>query len=326
MQCARTITKTVHVYDAAAVNAGEDQTIPNGWNTQLDATVEGGSGSYDILWTPEEKLIDPTQEDPMTVNLNQTIQFTINVTDANSGCQNSDSVMVMVTGGPLSVQAVASPSVICQGDIVNLDAVPQGGSGNNTYTWTSDPPGFTANIKNPSDFPQTSTTYTVEVFDGQNTVTASIFVQVKPKPVAFAGDDMTINVGTVATLLGTANSGSGTYTYQWSPADSVVNPNSAVTETKILNTSNEFTFVVNDANGCISDPTRYGYLSAVLPSDACLPPNLMLFVKGKQPPCTSTLSEEAEATHTNGLTITVGLRITKHLKFRLWKLQRTQFR
>jgi hypothetical protein len=256
MQCARTITKTVHVYDAAAVNAGEDQTIPNGWNTQLDATVEGGSGSYDILWTPEEKLIDPTQEDPMTVNLNQTIQFTINVTDANSGCQNSDSVMVMVTGGPLSVQAVASPSVICQGDIVNLDAVPQGGSGNNTYTWTSDPPGFTANIKNPSDFPQTSTTYTVEVFDGQNTVTASIFVQVKPKPVAFAGDDMTINVGTVATLLGTANSGSGTYTYQWSPADSVVNPNSAVTETKILNTSNEFTFVVNDANGCVSDPDK----------------------------------------------------------------------
>ncbi len=254
MQCGRSITHTANVFNAANVSAGDDQTIPNGWNTQLNGTISGGSGSYDILWTPENLLIDATQEDPMTVNLNATVQFKLNVTDATSGCENSDSMMVMVTGGPLEVQAVASPAIICKDDIVNLDAIPQGGSGNNTYSWTSDPPGFTANIKSPSDYPQTSTTYTVQVFDGQNTITASVYVEVKPKPLANAGNDVTINVGTIATLHGTAQDGSGIYTYQWQPADSVVNPNSAITDTKILNSSNEFTFVVNDANGCVSDP------------------------------------------------------------------------
>ena len=254
MQCAQSVTKTAHVYSAADVYAGDDQTIPNGWNTQLDADISGGSGSYDILWVPEDKLVDPTQEDPMTVNLSATTQFTINVTDASSGCESKDSMMVMVSGGPLAVTAAASPSVICRGDIVNLEAIPQGGSGNNTYSWTSDPAGFTASIQNPSDYPDQSTTYTVQVFDGQNTVTASVYVEVKPKPVAHAGEDVSINVGTTTTLHGTAENGSGSFTYQWQPADSVVNPNAAVTDTKILNTSNEFTFIVNDANGCVSDP------------------------------------------------------------------------
>ena len=254
MQCGRTATKTVHVFNAADVQAGDDQTIPNGWNTQLNAIINGGSGSYDVLWTPESLLIDPTQIDPMTVNMSSTTQFNINVTDATSGCESRDSMIVIVTGGPLAVQAVASPAVICQGDIVNLDAIPQGGSGNNTYSWTSNPSGFSADIRNPSDFPQTSTTYTVQVFDGQNSVTASIFVEVKPKPIGNAGSDITINVGTIANLNGTAQGGSGNYTYQWAPADSVVNPNSASTETNILNTSNEFLFTVNDANGCVSNP------------------------------------------------------------------------
>lgn len=256
MQCGRTATKTVNVFNAADVDAGSDQTIPNGWNTQLDATIQGGSGSYDILWTPQNLLIDPTIEDPMTVNMSSTAQFKINVTDATSGCQSSDSMTVIISGGPLAVQAVASPDVICFGDIVNLDAIPQGGSGNNSYSWTSTPAGFTADIRNPSDFPNTSTTYTVQVFDGQNTITASVYVEVKPKPIGNAGADVTINVGTIATLHGSAQGGSGNHSYQWTPADSVVNPTNATTDTKILNTSNEFTFVVTDDNGCISDPDK----------------------------------------------------------------------
>jgi len=256
LQCKRSITKAAQVFSAANVEAGDDQTIPNGWNTQLNATVDGGSGSYDILWQPGSLLVDPTVVDPMTVNLSSTVQYKINVTDASSGCQSADSMSVIVTGGPLSIEAVASPAVICDGDIVNLDCVPQGGSGNNAYSWTANPGNFAANIKNPSDFPSVSTTYTVQVFDGQNNVTASVYVEVKPKPVANAGNDINITIGTIGTLQGVATGGSGDFTYQWSPADSVVNPTNAVTDTKILNTSNEFTFVVNDANGCVSVPDK----------------------------------------------------------------------
>jgi len=254
MGCPQTVTKTVNVYDAASVDAGEDQTIPNGWTTQLDGTVDGGSGSYDILWTPENLLVDPTIEDAETNPLGVTQVFKLTVTDAVSQCINADSTTVIVTGGPLAVPASANPMVICEGDIVHLSANPTGGSGNNTYTWTSDPPGFSENIKEPSDFPTGTTTYYVQVFDGQTTVNAEVTVQVKPKPIGFAGDDKTITVGTSTQINSSSVSGgSGNYNFSWSPANQLEDATLLNPKTEILNNNVEFSFVVNDENGCISD-------------------------------------------------------------------------
>ena len=255
MACERSITKSVTVFSAAAVNAGEDITIPNGWTTQLDGEVSGGTGAYDLLWTPENLLEDATVVDPNTVSLGATEVFKLNVTDASSGCTSADSMTVIVTGGALGVTATASPMIICQDDIVNLNALPSGGSGSNEYSWTSSPAGFTANIKEPSDFPQVTTTYTVEVFDVQNTVEASITVEVKPRPIGNAGNDMTIIVGTSTTISGSsASSGSGTYEYLWSPVNSLVDPTSLHPQTIVLDESTEFSLTVDDANGCTSVP------------------------------------------------------------------------
>ncbi|MAE07305.1 MAG: hypothetical protein CL661_12090 [Bacteroidetes bacterium] len=255
MQCERSITKSVTVFSAASVNAGEDITIPNGWTTQLDGDVSGGSGDYDLLWVPENLLEDPTIVDPTTVSLGATEVFKLNVTDASSGCTSADSMTVIVTGGALAVTATANPMVICQDDIVNLNALPSGGSGNNEYTWTSDPAGFTASIKEPSDFPQVTTTYIVSVFDGQNTVQSSVTVEVKPRPIGNAGDDITITVGTSTTINGSSvSSGSGVYEYLWTPVNSLVDPTLLHAQTVVLDESTEFFLTVNDANGCSSIP------------------------------------------------------------------------
>lgn len=253
--CERSITKTVTVFSAANVNAGDDITIPNSWTTQLDGNISGGSGDYDMIWQPENLLEDPTVVDPTTVPLGATEVFTLFVTDASSGCTSADSMTVMVTGGALQVSVTASPMVICQDEIVNLNALPSGGSGNNEYTWTSDPAGFTADIKEPSDFPQVTTTYTVSVFDGQNTVQSSITVEVKQRPLGNAGNDMTINVGTSTTISGaSASGGTGAFEYLWMPEDSLLDPTSLHPQTIVLDESTEFTLTVNDANGCSSVP------------------------------------------------------------------------
>jgi len=252
-QCEQSTTKTVTVFSAATVNAGADITIPNGWTTDIDGDVTGGSGDYELLWQPENLLEDATIVDPTTVALGATVVFKLNVTDASSGCTSADSMTVIVTGGALQVSASASPLVICQDDIVNLNALPSGGSGNNQYTWTSDPAGFTASIKEPSDFPQVTTTYTVSVFDGQNTVQASITVEVKPRPIGNAGDDKTITVGTSTTIEGSAASGgTGVFDYLWTPVNSLMDPTSLHPMTIILDESTEYTLMVNDANGCSS--------------------------------------------------------------------------
>ncbi len=260
--CTRTETKTVTVYDAANVEAGEDQSIPNGWTVQLDGTVSGGSGDYNILWTPENLLSDPTIEDPETNPLGVTQVFKLTVTDAQSQCVNSDSTTVIVTGGPLSVMATASPMVICQGELIHLSANPSGGSGDNTYTWTSSPAGFTADIKEPSDFPDVTTTYFVDVFDGQTTVQAEITVQVKPKPIGNAGDDKTITVGTTTQINGAAASaGSGSYNYSWNPSALLEDASVLHPLTNILNEAAEFTLIVNDLNGCNSEPDKMWVLT-----------------------------------------------------------------
>ncbi|PLX03378.1 MAG: hypothetical protein C0595_07305 [Marinilabiliales bacterium] len=254
MGCPQSVTHTVNVYDAANVEAGEDQTIPNGWTTQLDGTVDGGSGNYDILWTPESLLQDPTVVDAETNPLGATQVFKLTVTDEVSQCINTDSTTVIVTGGPLSVTATASPMVICEGEIVHLSANPNGGSGNNEYSWSSNPSGFTADIKEPSDFPTETTTYYVQVFDGQTTVEGEITVQVKPKPVGNAGEDKTITVGTSTQLNGSSVSGgSGNYNFSWTPAAMLEDATVLKPYTQVLNDNMEYSLIVNDENGCSSE-------------------------------------------------------------------------
>ena len=260
--CTKSITKNVQVFDAATVEAGLDQSIPNGWTVQLDGTVGGGSGEYNILWTPENLLNDPTIEDPETNPMGVTQVFKLTVTDVQSQCVNADSTTVIVTGGPLSVSASANPMVICYGDIVHLSANPSGGSGENAYSWTSSPAGFTADIKEPSHFPEGTTTYIVSVFDGQTTVQAEITVQVKPKPIGYAGDDKTITVGTNTQLSSASVSGgSGSYNYSWNPSALLDDASVLMPQTTVLNDATEFTFIVNDENGCNSEPDNIWVLT-----------------------------------------------------------------
>jgi len=243
---------TVEVNPIPIANAGDDISIFNGWTTQLDGTISGGSGVYEILWEPEDKLNNSAILDPTTVQLWASETFTLNVSDSE-GCSNTDDMTVIVTGGALQVTATADPMIICQNDIVNLNALPVGGSGNNEYTWTSDPVGFTASIREPSDFPMTTTIYTISVFDGQNTAESSVTVEVKPKPIGNAGEDITINIGTSTTINGSAaNGGSGEYNYAWSPSNILINPTSLHPQTVVLNENRELTLIVNDVNGCSS--------------------------------------------------------------------------
>ncbi len=57
----------------------------------------------------------------------------------------------------------ASSEDVCQGESVQLNAIPSGGSGNYSYSWTSAPEGFTSNIPNPSVTPQVTTILVVRL-------------------------------------------------------------------------------------------------------------------------------------------------------------------
>jgi hypothetical protein len=70
-------------------------------------------------------------------------------------------------------------------------------------------------------------------------------------PKSNAGPDLSIPYGTNTTLQGSASQGSGDFTFYWTPADKLVDPNVAMPTTLLMDQTTLFTLLVTDqAGGC----------------------------------------------------------------------------
>ncbi len=234
------------------VSAGSDQTIANGTSTLLEGSLTGGSGNFTYDWQPAASLVNPNVLQPTTINMTGTTLFTLTVTDNQGGCIDSDQVLITVLGGALSCNPTADPPAICIGQQSQLMAIPSGGSGNYTYTWTSTPSGFNSDLANPVVNPIINTTYHVELYDGYSTVNANVTLTVNQLPLPNAGPDITIPFGTSTVLNGSATYGSGNYYYLWEPTYLLVNPYVAQPTTVILNATSLLSFsVIDSETGCV---------------------------------------------------------------------------
>ncbi len=239
-------TMTLSIHSLPTVDAGNDHWIPYGTGTQLNGTVSGGSGEYLYSWEPSEFLVDPSVEDPFTTNLFQSTAFILTATDAVLTCHDTDTAIVYITGGPLSVSASAYPPIICTGSASRLEALAGGGSGNYAYSWASEPPGFYSSEQDPWIYPDLTSLYTVVVNDGFNSTSDTVTVQVFSPPEAHAGDDQTIPYGTCTVLQGSVSGGLGEFSWQWSPAQYLVDPQAEDPVTVNLTQSVEFAVTVTD--------------------------------------------------------------------------------
>ncbi len=147
--------------------------------------------------------------------------------------------------GTLAVTTTASPDELCEGDWTQLNALPSGGSGIYTYSWTSTPAGFTSSLQNPVVFPDMTTTYHVEVDDGTNTINDEVTVTVNPLPEIILGDwpDMLCNVGVPPVQLTAAPAG-GTYSGTGVSITGVFISSIADTGWNVI------TYTYEDANAC----------------------------------------------------------------------------
>ena len=117
-------------------------------------------------------------------------------------------------GSSLMATVSAAPSLICFGDSSQLNIMASGGSSTYTYSWTSNPAGYTSTEKNPWVHPLVSTIYKATVSDGTNSIVDSVLVTVQIAPVANAGNDTTYcNYVPVITVHG---SGAGYSLGLWS--------------------------------------------------------------------------------------------------------------
>ncbi len=238
--------------NAPVAGAGNDTTVFNGAVITLNGSGTNGTPPLSFHWEPANLLINPNVEDPTTVPMGGSTEFTVTVTDGLN-CYDEDDVLVTVLGGPLGVTATATPGTICLGESVQLNAIGSGGSGDYTYSWSSDPPGFSSTLPDPVVFPIVNTTYTVEIADGFSTNSGSTSVTVNPLPLADAGPDISIPFGTNTTLTGTASGGSGSYSWWWTSTPPGFSSTQQNPVTNNLEETTIFTLIVTDQiTGCES--------------------------------------------------------------------------
>jgi hypothetical protein len=226
-ECIATASIMVNIDPAPTANAGNDVTIASGQSTTL--TASGGS-SY--TWSNGASTAS-TSVSPTT-----TTTYTVTVVNA-SGCSATDQLTVNVTGGSLTATVSVNDNSICSGTSAQLNVVPSGGSGNYTYSWSSNPAGFTSQLQNPTVSPTFSTVYTVTVSDGTSTVTSTASVTVNSLPNVNAGNNVSIQFGG-STVLAATNA----VTYVWS------NGVSTATQTVSPTFTTTYTVTGTDANGC----------------------------------------------------------------------------
>ncbi len=247
-----TSTTIAYVYNPMA-NAGPDVSIPHGTSTQLHGSCTGGSGSYQYHWEPANKLVNPNAQNPHTINLFASTNFTLQITDDSASCTSTDNVMVNIAGTALTVNALATPSSVCKGVSTQLQAMGSGGTGNYTYAWTG-PNGFSSNLSSPTVIPTETSTYHIEISDGYNTSNADVVVTVIERPLANAGPDNTIPYGTYTFLNASVVGGSSNYAYEWSPADKLINANVKSPQTANLTETTVYSVIITDmVTNCVSD-------------------------------------------------------------------------
>ncbi len=183
--CSNEMTGSVEVVfqSKPICNAGNDQIIHFGTSTTLSGTVNGNDDNYFFSWHPQNLLENAEIQNPVTRPLTTTTDFVLKVTNKNTGCvSNNDTVTVHIVDGPLSVIAKADPQIICESGKTKLRAIVSGGSGNYTYSWTSNPPGFTSSQQSMNVYPEENTTYTVNVNDGTDDASDDVSIYISEIP------------------------------------------------------------------------------------------------------------------------------------------------
>jgi hypothetical protein len=118
------------------------------------------------------------------------------------------------------VHATANQELFCDQGMVSLDAEIITGTGNITYNWTSDPPGFTSSLKNPTAAVAENTIFKVQATLGTATANSMIGICVNRSPLVSLGEDIeTCGINQIALSPVTVNvsevlwttSGDGTF-------------------------------------------------------------------------------------------------------------------
>ncbi len=240
--CSNTASVTVTVNALPNITVSSNSPVCGNDIITLNAT-----GGVAYTWTGPNGFTS-IEQNPTITNANGSNAGTyyVTVTDGNN-CTATGQTEVVVHSIP--ELTVTSNSPLCTGQDLQLTS-------SNAVSWQwSGPNGWTSNVQNPvitNAQTSHSGTYSVTITDANGcTNNSSVNVTVNETPLVNAGVDQTIPYGTSTTLTGSASGGSGNYSFNWTPEDSLINATVQNPTTVNLENTTTFVLMVTDVvSGC----------------------------------------------------------------------------
>jgi hypothetical protein len=230
-----------------------------GSSTELNTTVQGGSGIYTYAWSSVPAGFTSTIQNPTVSPLVNTT-FTVTVYD---GFSSVIFVQPIAVNTKPSASVNASQTIFCAGGPLQLTGSASGGSGSGySYAWTG-PNSFSSSLQNPAISnaqANQSGSYSLIVTDANfcSSLSASVNVIIHALPVASANAiDNTICSGENLNLIGVATGGSNSgYQFTWTGPGGFtsINQNPQITNAQTIN-AGQYILAVGDGNGCVSAST-----------------------------------------------------------------------
>ena len=177
--CTDQKTQTVSVYTIPAITtSAEPASVFFGGIATIGAEATNASNCT-YHWEPANMVVDPNSPTTQTVNLEETQVYTVTVTNLEGGCTNTAQVTVVMAGSNLTATASADQYILCDGETTTLHALPLGGTGSYTYSWSPANLLNNANIQDPVATPPVGTTvFTCTVNDGYTTQIVDVSIRV----------------------------------------------------------------------------------------------------------------------------------------------------
>lgn len=252
---------TVLVNETPVITASADPAdICLGSTTTLTAIAAGGTEPLTYSWTPATSL-SSASDASTTASPETNTTYSVVATNGEGCSSTSAEVTITVnTGDAAGVSITASPSeAICEGELVTFTATPVNG-GTPSYEWKvngatvgDNSATYTSSSVSDNDEVQVVMTSGISCVTGSPAESNIIAMTVTESPVlATNSADQILCSGSSAVLSTVVTGGTGTATYEWSPAEGLssttdANPTANPTVTTI------YSVFSTDANGCTSN-------------------------------------------------------------------------
>lgn len=168
--------------------AGRMANDPSGLLTITEREIIPGAGSQTGEWGGRGRWGDYSAMSVDPVNP-KTFWYTQEYFDTTSWMGWKTRIASFSFANILTMDATATPPVTCRGNSCRLNMETSGGSGSLSYDWSSDPPGFSSNEKDPVVIPVNTTRYIARVMDELSVCTDTITVETLDPPYVFSGND-----------------------------------------------------------------------------------------------------------------------------------------